>query len=96
MRDFNMIEIVGSYATYIVTTQAGFKKVLKRYAQLLEIEDDLNYEISNYPKVYPSLVSFSRRYRGYHYIHAECNPVVLGEDNSITFKNGVLRNKVNV
>lgn len=94
MRNFNMIEIVGSYSTYIVTTQAGFKKAVKRYVRLLEIAHDLEYEISNYPKSYPSLVTFSRGYKGYHYIHAECNAIILSEDNSIVFKNGVVRHKV--
>lgn len=93
MRDFNMIEIVGSWTTYIVTTQAGFNKALKRYAKLLEIEDDLKYEIIGYPKTYPSLVSFSRQYKGYHYIQAECNAVIL-TDNTISFKMGTINHKI--
>lgn len=59
---------------YIVRTQAGFKNALKRYVgphRTEEFRDTLDYLVG-YPKSYPSVVSFSTEYQGYHYVKANC------------------------
>lgn len=56
--------------TAIVTTQAGFKKFIKQYSNY-----DKDIEIKGYPESYPSFVTLSYLYMGYHYIHASCIPL---------------------
>ena len=61
-----------SHNTFIVRTQAGFRKALKDYKRYMCCD---KMELSGYPKIYPSLVVFSMQYRGYEYIVAHCTPV---------------------
>lgn len=55
---------------YICYTQAGFKKAVKHYIG----NDGWLYmdQLRGYPTSYPSLVSFSDGYEGYHYPKASC------------------------
>lgn len=56
--------------TYIVWTQAGFKKALREAQE----GDRDGRRVRGYPTQYPSLVTFSFEYRGYHYWAAKCVP----------------------
>lgn len=60
-----------SEGRYIAWTQAGFKKALR------EMQGGENDRVSGYPTSYPSVVSFSFEYRGYHYWDVRCVPLHL-------------------
>ncbi|QXN70586.1 hypothetical protein AGENTSMITH_182 [Bacillus phage vB_BspM_AgentSmith] len=59
---------------YIVRTQAGLKNALKQYVNQHNTEDlrEARYYLVGYPKSYPSVVSFSTEYQGYHYVKVNC------------------------
>ena len=50
---------------YIVRTQAGFKQARRHWG--LYISSMEGNDSEGYPSSYPSLVTFSAEYRGYHY-----------------------------
>lgn len=54
---------------YICYTQAGFKKALKHYFGDRDYYMD---DLQGHPTSYPSLVSFSDGYQGYHFPRASC------------------------
>lgn len=59
---------------YIVRTQAGFKQAFRGCTCATspeEFQKELD-RLEGYPKSYPSLVAFSKEYRGYHYTVANC------------------------
>ena len=51
--------------TYLVRTQAGFKKATRMYFKT--ICGVRKYDISNYPKKYPAVCVFSFEYRGSYF-----------------------------
>lgn len=66
----NMVHLGGT--RYLVWTQAGFKKALKRV-----LGDDGDYVHRNgHPLSYPSVVTFVEGYIGYHFYDARCTPLV--------------------
>lgn len=56
---------------YIVRTQAGFKKVLKRVMGDMGEPKDTD----NWPKKYPALISVTVGYQGYTYPQVRCIPL---------------------
>lgn len=59
--------------TYLVRTQAGFRKALKEY-----LGDSYSYmkrTLVNWPDVYPTVVCFSNGYQGYETVQCTCLPV---------------------
>jgi hypothetical protein len=64
-------------STFLVRTQAGFKKAICLYAKVKnykEFKEEYRY-IENYPKAYPSVVTFSTYYKGYYQICCTCTKV---------------------
>lgn len=66
-----------SRCRFIVWTQAGYKKVCKIMSG--------EAEVHGYPVVYPSLVTFSRQYVGYHYYRATCTPLHAAIEDAKAF-----------
>jgi hypothetical protein len=58
---------------YIVRTQAGFRKALKKF--LGESYAEMKSDLVGYPKEYPSMVFFSNGYKGYFFPVAKCIPL---------------------
>lgn len=52
---------------YVVRTQAGFKQARRHWG--IYISGSEGTDCDSYPASYPSLVTFSAEYRGYHYTH---------------------------
>lgn len=60
-----------SNRTYLIYTQAGFRKVLKR------LYPENWKSVEGYPQSYPSVVVYAEGYRGYHYPQCYCTPARL-------------------
>ncbi|KXA71071.1 Uncharacterised protein [Bordetella hinzii] len=60
---------------YIVRTQAGFRKAVKRFIAQRGHADLCMRDVCGFPKSYPALVSFDVCYRGYDYVSANCLPL---------------------
>ncbi len=56
-----------SCGSYLVRTQAGFKRALKDY-----LKDSCHEYYGGHPESYPSVVDFYEGYTGYHYVRASC------------------------
>lgn len=62
---------------YLVRTQAGFRQALKQwYGEGRRYKGPLD----GFPKLYPSIVSFSYGYCGYDFVRANCLPVNCFKD----------------
>lgn len=67
---YNMRKISSGY--YLVRTQAGFKKAIKSYNPDLHQSTSWGFD---YPKSYPSVVSFGERYAGGWYLTVKVYPL---------------------
>lgn len=71
----NMVQL--GHLTFLVRSQAGFRKALKmvnrRHGETLVCED--------FPKAYPTVVTFSYGYRSYWYLSACCQSAQKYYDN---------------
>lgn len=65
--------------TYIVYTQAGFRKASKvegaSYLEHMTSSEYFNNYLTGFPDSYPSLVSYTQGYHGYNYKVATCIPI---------------------
>ena len=52
--------------TYVVRSEAGFRKALKDFRGNFDNSDD---ELDNYPKTYPALIVLNNQYNGGNYIN---------------------------
>lgn len=61
--------VILSNGSYLVRTQAGFKKAIKHWVEDYWYFPDDNF---NYPKSYPSVVDFYHYYKGSHVYNCNC------------------------
>lgn len=59
----NMTKI--GHSTYVVRTQAGYRKALKDFHK---DADPFDKKVQSYPKSYPSLIILSSHYNGGNYV----------------------------
>lgn len=70
--------------TYIVRTQAGYRKALKDFHK---DADPCDKEVRSYPKTYPSLVILSSHYNGGNYVTC-CQSFHMNELKEIIANHG--------